>query len=303
MGLLESDDFIKGKFCISLLLSLDPAKRTSTVGFYDFSSLVEKYHLPYTTTRSVKSKRIKRIIEAANPDYLIVIGWSELVPSLILDIPKTVNHSQERHANAHGCIGMHPTLLPKGRGRAPIPWTIIKGLQETGVTAFLLEEAADAGGVILQEHIYVGKEETATTLFAKCAEAHYRLAKQLASMLASRSLCWIEQDPLQVSVWPKRKPKDGLINFNKNVNYISRLVRSQNYPYPGAFFYYQNRKITLDQVKVHPKKHSEQMGTIVVVSSDGLPYIVAQDGVIECTRIKSDDDIPNFVLGINVNNR
>src|SRR6266849_1042267 len=115
---------------------------------------------------------------------------------------------------------MHPTLLPQGRGRAPIPWTIIKGLQQTGVTVFLLEDAPDAGGIILQERFTVDSEENATTLSAKSMEVHYRLARQLAPALSSRSLCWVEQDLSQGSVWPRRKPEDGLIDFNASVDSI-----------------------------------------------------------------------------------
>ena len=86
---------------------------------------------------------------------------------------------------------MHPTLLPEGRGRAPIPWTIVRSLNSTGVTAFLLEEEPDAGGIILQRAISVDSAETATTLFEKIGRLHEELGEMLIETLASRNLCWI----------------------------------------------------------------------------------------------------------------
>ena len=300
-GLLESDEYGCGRLRISLLLSLDAGRRNSTVGFCDFSDLSIKYSLNHQAIRSVKHAEVVGMIESSTSDYLLVIGWSELVPGKILDIPRAVNNSNDRHARTHGCIGMHPTLLPQGRGRAPIPWTIIKGLQETGVTVFLLEDAADAGGIVLQAHIPIRHDETATTLFAKCAEAHYNLSLQLAGRLAGRSLSWVDQDLSKVSIWPKRRPEDGQISFGDDIESIDRLVRALTEPYPGAFFQYRGCRVIVNGVRIHRTVLSEGPGTIVGLSSEGLPCISALNGTIECLSIRCPESgIPEFLLGTSV---
>ena len=50
-----------------------------------------------------------------------------------------------------GIIGSHPTELPKYRGRAPIPWTILKGLKKSALTFFFIEEGMDDGDILDQQ--------------------------------------------------------------------------------------------------------------------------------------------------------
>ena len=300
-GLLESAEYSSGHLEVSLLLSLDEVKKAATVGFYDFSAIATKHNIPHHLIKSVKHDSTGDLIRKASPDFLLAIGLSELVPSGTLDIPKTIKGSTNRHARGHGCIGMHPTLLPLGRGRAPIPWTIIKGLDQTGVTAFLLEEAADSGGIVLQESIPISPGETATTLFDKCATAHRVLGRNLAPMLATRSLIWEEQDTARATVWPKRKPQDGLMSFDQSVHTIDRLVRALTTPYPGAFFYYDTHCITVHEVELVTSKSEAPSGSIISVSSDGMPTIAAQDGAIKCIALENNSGNVRFKVGSRLN--
>jgi methionyl-tRNA formyltransferase len=108
MGLLQSEDFAKGMFNFSLLVTLDSTKKHFVVGFHDFCDLASNYSIPQVITSTIKTKRIAQSIKAASPDYILIIGWSELAPPIILDIPKVVNHSEVRNSKTHGCLGrMH----------------------------------------------------------------------------------------------------------------------------------------------------------------------------------------------------
>ena len=70
---------------------------------------------------------------------------------------------------------MHPTLLPVGRGRAAVPWAILKGLDRTGVTLFKLDEGVDTGDIIGQEMIALSETVTATELYERVNQAHISL--------------------------------------------------------------------------------------------------------------------------------
>ncbi len=300
-GILESAEYSRGQLELSLLLSLDFAKEPTTVGFHDFSDIAAQHKIPHKIITSVKHDTTCQLIRKANPDFLLVIGLSELVPSPILDIPRMAKGSDQRHSTAHGCIGMHPTLLPRGRGRASIPWAIIKGLDHTGVTVFLLEEEADSGGIVLQESIHISPSETATSLFAKCATTHQLLGRSLAAILASRSLTWAEQDASQVTAWPKRKPQDGLIRFDESVHAIDRLVRALAAPYPGAFFYYEGRRIAVNEVEVLLDTSEAPSGSIVAVSPSGMPTIAGPDGAIRCITLGNECGDVRFTVGVRLN--
>ena len=155
------------KLRCSLLALLDQAKSSVTVGYTDLGPFAAKSGVPVEYIRSIKTEAAQNLLRESAPDYLMIVGWSELAPSAILDIPKSKHRGVARHTASYGCIGMHQTLLPEGRGRAPIPWAIIKGLNRTGVTTFLLEEAADAGGIVDQIQIPIDATETATTFLTR----------------------------------------------------------------------------------------------------------------------------------------
>jgi hypothetical protein len=123
--------------------------------------------------------------------------------------PKVEASRVARHTASYGWIGMHQTLLSEGRGRAPTPWAIIRGLNRTGATAFLLEQAANAGGIVAQIQIPIDATETATTLSDKARMAHIDLGARLRKRMATRALSWIDQDKRLASTWPRRRPEDG----------------------------------------------------------------------------------------------
>jgi methionyl-tRNA formyltransferase len=131
---------------------------------------------------------------------------------------------------------MHPTLLPQGRGRAAIPWAIIKGLDETGVTLFQLDEGVDTGPIVAQERLPLSPAETATTLYQRVADAHQSLIHRVWWDLVEDRLAPVPQDDAQATYWEGRTPDDGRITSAMSVEEAERLVRATTHPYPGAFY-------------------------------------------------------------------
>ncbi len=172
-------------------------------------------------------------IKAADLDWLFIIGWSQIAQPPVLRSLK------------RGAIGIHPTLLPVGRGRAAIPWAILKGLRETGVTLFQLDEGVDTGPILGQVRIPLHPRETATTLYEKVNEAHKTLIADIWDDLAGNRLQPIAQDESKATFWPGRKPEDGRISPDTETAYVERLVRAVTRPYPGAFFDNGGRRLRI----------------------------------------------------------
>ena len=126
-------------------------------------------------------------------------------------------------------------MLPEGRGQAPIPWTIIKGLSHTALSVFFLEESADTGPVIAQYPVEVRPRETASSLFYKMEHVHFRAGVELAADLAGRSVTGTRQDESAATRWPKRRPSDGELSSTMTCEEIDRQVRALLGPYPRAF--------------------------------------------------------------------
>lgn len=187
----------------------------------DFAAL---HGTPLIKIRHINDGIVERVGKELQLDWLFIIGWSQIAGKAVLEMPQI------------GCIGMHPTLLPKGRGRASVPWAILKNLTETGVTLFRLDEGVDTGDIIDQVVIPLNPTITATELYQRVNEAHILLIQNNWDRLLSGEVDFIRQDEQQATEWPGRRPEDGEIFADMSVQEALRLVRAVTHPYPGAFY-------------------------------------------------------------------
>lgn len=199
-------------------------------------------------------------IRAREIDWLFIVGWSQIAGPDVLRAPK------------RGVLGIHPTLLPVGRGRAPIPWAILHGLTYTGVTLFKLDAGVDTGDIIAQEIIPLEPNETATTLYDKVNQAHQTIIRNVWNHLVADAITLQPQDEAKATVWPGRSPDNGRITADMTVEEVERLVRATTRPYPGAFVDEGDRKIRV------------WSGRVVDDGVDGpisLPVIRLRNGLYE----------------------
>lgn len=197
------------------------ARKSGRVYVDDFCAT---HQIDLVKIRSVNDADAVAAVKARRLDWLFIIGWSQIARTAMLEAP------------ARGVIGMHPTLLPEGRGRAAIPWAILKGLPKTGVTMFKLDEGVDTGPVIAQETIPLASDETATTLYDKVGLAHRSLMRDAWGPLVADRVVLTPQDSSRATEWPGRTPDDGVILPAMTVAHAERLVRATTHPYPGAFW-------------------------------------------------------------------
>ena len=199
---------------------------------------------PSTTSRLALAPRCTRratstrsdtlaAVGELEPELVFVVGWSQLVRDPFIELA------------SEGVFGMHPTLLPRHRGRAPIPWAILTGLARTGVTLFEIVDADRGLGGASSDSVEVeiSPDETATTLFARIADAHVELIARAVPQLLARTAPRIPQDPSRASSWPKRSPADGIIDWETRAPYLYDWVRAQTRPYPGAFTFLGDEKV------------------------------------------------------------
>jgi methionyl-tRNA formyltransferase len=231
-GVFSSAAFLAGQVEVPLMIGLDRGHAAATVGYRPLAGLAAEQRVAHVDTADGRLTSLAGRIRAACPDYILVIGWSRLLPEEILSIPAQVTGGGPGRC---GCIGMHPTRLPVGRGQAPIPWTIIKGCASTALSVFFLEAGPDSGPVIAQYGLDVRPRETAASLFYRVAAAHFTAGEQLAGQLAAREVPAVTQDQALASRWPKRRPADGEIRPEMTGAQIDALVRALLGPYPRAF--------------------------------------------------------------------
>jgi methionyl-tRNA formyltransferase len=174
-----------------------------------------------------------------NGDLLIVVGWNRLIPKKILKLFPL------------GAIGIHGSseLLPKGRGRSPINWSIIEGKKKFMTQLFFLDEGADAGNIIDFFEFNITEMDDCKTVYYKNAmTAVILLERHLFSILNNK----VKSQPQigKPTFYPKRTPADGIIDWSKDCFVIYNLVRAVTHPYPGAFGHIGKNKVMI--WRAHP---------------------------------------------------
>lgn len=190
--------------------------------YADLSGLAATHNVPLYRVRDINQPDNVELLRSLRPDVIFVFGWSQLVSRQILDIPVL------------GCIGTHPALLPKNRGRHPIVWALVEGLQESGLTFFYLEESADNGDILWQRAFPISLEDDANSLYEKIKSLAGEAIPEFLPQLARRSAPRVPQDDAKATYWRKRTQKDGEIDWSASSMTIYNLVRALTHPYVGA---------------------------------------------------------------------
>lgn len=222
---------------VDLLITLKDEKAKNKSGRVYLDEFSNKHYIPLLKIENINDPEVLSELKEKNIDWLFIIGWSQIAKKELLDAPKL------------GCLGMHPTLLPIGRGRASVPWAIIKGLEKTGVTMFKLDEGVDTGLILGQVEIPIEKKESSTTLYQKVDNAHVALISKYWNDILSNNITLEKQDESLATYWEGRKPEDGKINKDMTCLEVDRLVRALTNPYPGAFYEEDNKKIIIWSAK------------------------------------------------------
>jgi methionyl-tRNA formyltransferase len=248
-------------------------------GQCSFDDVAARLDAALVETRDVNSLETLNVIRKLEPELIFVVGWSQLVHDPFIALA------------SEGVFGMHPTLLPRHRGRAPIPWTILTGLARTGVTLFeIVEASADSGSIVGQATLDVAHDETATTLFARIADAHVALTREFVPQLMARSAPRTQQDPSRASSWPRRAPADGIIDWETRAPYLYDWVRAQTRPYPGAFSFLGDEKVIVWAARPVELAEGAPAGTIVEVTAEG-PVVACGEGGLVLEEIQTSGEL------------
>ncbi|GAA3931773.1 methionyl-tRNA formyltransferase [Chitinophaga oryziterrae] len=240
---------------LDLLITLHDNKARQKSGRIYLDDISKREDVELLKINHVNDIEVIDAVRKHDIDWLFIIGWSQIASYDLLKAPK------------NGCIGMHPTLLPVGRGRASIPWAIMKNLQETGVTMFKMDKGVDTGDIIGQEIIDIDQSETATSLYKKVNEAHATLIKNIYPKLLEGTINLMKQDESKATIWEGRTPADGEMKYEMKVEEVDRLVRATTKPYPGAFIISNNVKIIVWSGRIRERNQPDSIKLIINFSN------------------------------------
>ncbi len=257
-----------------LVITLPAEKAERHSDFADLTTPAKAAGCDVYHTSSINSPETISALRTAEPDYCFVVGWSQIC------------HAEFRAVARSGNIGFHPALLPQLRGRAVIPWTILLNVPETGSTLFWLDEGVDSGAILLQRRFSVDAHETAATLYDKHMQALSGMIPAAVKHLRDGTAPHLAQDDEMATYCAKRTPEDGLIDWNLPADELLRFIRAVGAPYPGAFTYLGQDKLTIDAASHFPggRKYIGLTGQIQSYTDSGFVVRCGDGECIEVTR-------------------
>ena len=193
--------------------------------------------IPVIQPEKLRNPEALSQLRAWAPNLIVVAAFGQILRPDVLDLPKW------------GCINIHGSLLPRGRGAAPIQAAILAGDQETGITIMKMDPGVDTGPLLSQRAIPISPQDTAGTLFEKLAPLGADLLLETLPRYLSGELQPQPQPVEGVTYASMLKKEDGLLDFTQPAVALERRVRAFN-PWPGTWFEWNGGQIKVLRARV-----------------------------------------------------
>ena len=235
--------------------------------------IATEHNLPIYQPERVRKPNFVRTLKHLAPDVMVIAAFGQLLPQTVLDIPLC------------GTINLHPSLLPKYRGAAPIQWALINGETETGVTLMLLDAGEDTGDIICSERIRIEDTDTALTLSEQLANLGAKqLVQVLSDMPRNAPPPAIPQNDAEATHAPRLTKETGHIDWNRPANTIHNLVRGTAI-WPGAYtFFREDLRLKIISCQLHPQALVAPPGTLEIAEKQLL--VSTAEGTLQLLQIQ-----------------
>lgn len=228
--------------------------------------LAQEFGLPVFQPQKVREESFLEIFRKLNPDMVMLVAFGQILPKAIIDYPPLK------------CLNIHPSLLPKYRGAAPLNWQIIHGETKTGLTIMLMDEGMDSGDIILQEETELGATETFGELHDRLAQLGATMLTKAIEQMTNGTAKRKPQDASGVTFAPRLTKETGKINWNNKASDIVNLIRGLS-PMPSAYTYLDGQSLKIFKAEAQPGNINQPPGAIGSANPAGLP-VAAADGYV-----------------------
>src|SRR5664279_1740810 len=215
----------------------------------------------------VRAPESVEALRAIGPDLAILADYGQLIPSVLLDLPP------------RGFLNLHPSALPRHRGAAPIPATILAGDTESAVTLMVVTEEMDAGPIVASQPLDVRPDDTAVTLEARAAVVAAGLLRRALSEWLAGRLAARPQPTEGVTMTRPLRRADGRLDPERSAVELERQVRAYQ-PWPGAHLETGEGRLIVWRARVAASEPGDVAGRLVAVGRDGLALATVSNRLV-----------------------
>lgn len=202
--------------------------------------LALKNGLKIVTPKTLRNAEAQKEFSNFKADAAVVVAYGLILPQEILDAPKL------------GCINIHPSLLPKWRGAAPINHTIMAGDHETGVDIIKMDIGVDSGNIIAEEKFMLNGDENYSDLAEKLSKLGAELLVKTLKKLKNGEVVETKQNNALASYAKKIEKPDCQVNWQNSAKEIEQKIRALD-GFLGAYFLYNEEKIKIFKARILDK--------------------------------------------------
>lgn len=218
-------------------------------------------------------KEIRDEIAALSPDLILTCAYGQFIPSSILNIP------------SKGCLNIHPSLLPKYRGGAPIQHAVMNGDAKTGVSLMEMIPQMDAGQIFACYPTEIGADETFSQLNERLMDISCQLVREQLPLYLEGKLTGTPQDESRVVLGLNITKEEEMVSFEKeNLNTLYNHIRGL-IEWPLAYGMLEEKRIKFTSVRKEEKAVSEKPGTVLGFDRDSM-CISCDGGILHVMELQ-----------------
>jgi len=218
--------------------------------------------LPVFQPVSLRREEAQAELADLAPDVVVVAAYGVLLPKAVLETPPL------------GCLNVHPSLLPRHRGPAPVVTAILEGEGVTGVTIMLLDEGMDTGPLLAQRREAVRADDTAPGLTRRLFVQGAELLVETLPRWVAGGIEAVPQDEALVTTTRRITKEDGVLDWSAGAEDLCRRVRGYE-PWPGTYTFWQGKQLKVLAARPGKEQASVPRGT-VVRANDGAAVVTGE---------------------------
>lgn len=248
-----------------------PAGRKGVLTPTPVATLAAEHNLPIRTPRTLRDEAVQGELRAAGAELIVLADYGRLIPGAVLELPR------------YGALNIHPSLLPRHRGAAPVVGTILEGDPVGGVTVMRMDEGLDTGPILARREVALEGSELAPELEARLAEMGADLLVEVLPGWLEGTLTAMPQDDSAATLTRMLRREDGRLDPTRPAAELERQVRAYQ-PWPGSFLEHDHARLKVWAASVLDQHVAVEPGALIL--TEGTLGLGTVAGVLRLDEVQ-----------------